>query len=427
MALIALGFIGTLLGNLIKAAVSRQRERFPDASGVQFTRNPLGLAGALKRIGALEFGSKLADRTPRKQATCTSPKACGAGSRDSGPPTLRSTNGFVNSTHTGTGRFLPLYGAAAEIAAELSADFVGSSLTGGRQTQRSAAARRQKGDGAYRKPTAAHHEYAASLLSTIPQQLIDACADRCARAIVLALLIHAEPSLREQQLRELSQIVKNDVYTLVQKLLPLIDGVHPAARLPLVDPALPALAAMSPAQHAEFRTGFKTLTHADGQLDLFEWMLGQVVQRHLRPKFESIPARRIRQTSSKKLSYFSSPWCCPRSPTPTPTTRQRKTHSRPGRARMPELKLSRAPARDVRSRIVASSYDGPAIRFAGRPPTIDPRLRRRHRRRRPCECAGGGAAGGIADLLGCPMPPLLAGEVAEQNSRIESTSEIRVA
>ncbi len=59
VALIALGFIGTLLGNLIKAAVSRQRERLADASGVQFTRNPMGLAGALKRIGALELGSRL--------------------------------------------------------------------------------------------------------------------------------------------------------------------------------------------------------------------------------------------------------------------------------------------------------------------------------------------------------------------------------
>ena len=46
-------------GNLIKAAVSRQREFLADASAVQFTRNPEGIAGALKRIGAAVFGSKL--------------------------------------------------------------------------------------------------------------------------------------------------------------------------------------------------------------------------------------------------------------------------------------------------------------------------------------------------------------------------------
>ena len=53
------GFLGSLFGNLIKAAVSRQREFLADASAVQFTRNPEGIAGALKRIGAAVFGSKL--------------------------------------------------------------------------------------------------------------------------------------------------------------------------------------------------------------------------------------------------------------------------------------------------------------------------------------------------------------------------------
>ena len=54
-----LGFLGLFFGNLIKAAVSRQREFLADASAVQFTRNPGGISGALKRIGAAVFGSKL--------------------------------------------------------------------------------------------------------------------------------------------------------------------------------------------------------------------------------------------------------------------------------------------------------------------------------------------------------------------------------
>ena len=40
-----------VLRPLIKAAVSRQREFLADASAVQFTRNPHGIAGALKKIG----------------------------------------------------------------------------------------------------------------------------------------------------------------------------------------------------------------------------------------------------------------------------------------------------------------------------------------------------------------------------------------
>jgi Zn-dependent protease with chaperone function len=55
--LMAVGFFGMLFGNLIKAAVSRQREFLADASAVQFTRNPGGIAGALRRIGGATTGS----------------------------------------------------------------------------------------------------------------------------------------------------------------------------------------------------------------------------------------------------------------------------------------------------------------------------------------------------------------------------------
>ena len=60
IGLIVIGSLGTFFGNWIKASVSRQREYLADASAVQFTRNPLGIAGALKRIGGFAEGSKLA-------------------------------------------------------------------------------------------------------------------------------------------------------------------------------------------------------------------------------------------------------------------------------------------------------------------------------------------------------------------------------
>jgi Zn-dependent protease with chaperone function len=54
-ALLAIGSIGLLAANLIRAAVSRQREYLADASAVQFTRNPEGIGSALIRI-ATESG-----------------------------------------------------------------------------------------------------------------------------------------------------------------------------------------------------------------------------------------------------------------------------------------------------------------------------------------------------------------------------------
>ncbi|MDP4945434.1 MAG: M48 family metallopeptidase [Alishewanella sp.] len=59
IGLVVIGYLGSFFGNLIKAAVSRQREYLADASAVQFSRNPLGISGALKRIGGYQAGSKI--------------------------------------------------------------------------------------------------------------------------------------------------------------------------------------------------------------------------------------------------------------------------------------------------------------------------------------------------------------------------------
>ena len=55
-AIWVLGCAGQFFGAVIKAAVSRQREYLADASAVQFTRNPTGIAGALRVIGG--YGPK---------------------------------------------------------------------------------------------------------------------------------------------------------------------------------------------------------------------------------------------------------------------------------------------------------------------------------------------------------------------------------
>src|SRR5262245_58633369 len=59
VAVFVLGLVGAFFGRLIMAAVSRQREYLADASAVQFTRNPDGIGGALKKIGGLAEGSRI--------------------------------------------------------------------------------------------------------------------------------------------------------------------------------------------------------------------------------------------------------------------------------------------------------------------------------------------------------------------------------
>ena len=54
-----LGSIGHGFGKLLQAAISRQREFLADASAVQYTRNPDGLADALRKLGRKSVGARM--------------------------------------------------------------------------------------------------------------------------------------------------------------------------------------------------------------------------------------------------------------------------------------------------------------------------------------------------------------------------------
>ena len=73
-----LGYIGVFFGRLIKAGVSRQREYLADASAVQFTRNPDGIGGALRKIAGLSLESGLGSRIDHPQAESLSHLFLGA-------------------------------------------------------------------------------------------------------------------------------------------------------------------------------------------------------------------------------------------------------------------------------------------------------------------------------------------------------------
>jgi Zn-dependent protease with chaperone function len=60
--LIIIGLAGKVIGQVIQSAFNRKREYLADAFSVQFTRNPLDLAGVLKKIGGLDNGSQISTK-----------------------------------------------------------------------------------------------------------------------------------------------------------------------------------------------------------------------------------------------------------------------------------------------------------------------------------------------------------------------------
>jgi hypothetical protein len=70
-----------------------------------------------------------------------------------------------------------------------------------------------------------------------------------------------------------------------ETLAPLLESSPREIRLPLVDLALPTLRRLSPAQYQEFMKHVEGFVRADRQIDLFEYTLTHVLERHLKPAF----------------------------------------------------------------------------------------------------------------------------------------------
>ncbi len=298
VAMMVLGFLGTMLGNLIKAAISRQREFLADASAVQFTRNPEGIAGALKRIGAAVFGSRLTN--PRAAEASHMYFAEGINGLFATHPPL--TERIRRLDPQWDGKFpKPLTTAAtAALAGGDAAGFVGEAASLFRPHVPVAVVRHaaeQVGN-----PTEVHRRYAAEIVAAMPPAVVDAAHDPYgARAVIYASLLDVDQSIRAVQLDALQRLAEPDVYELTLKLLSSVDQLDVRAYLPLVDMTLPALRALSPSQYQSFSKCFVKLVQADNRLGLFEWTLHQILLRHLRPQFEQVRPPQILYYGLQKL------------------------------------------------------------------------------------------------------------------------------
>jgi hypothetical protein len=298
LGLMLIGFLGTFFGNLIKASVSRQREFLADASAVQFTRNPDGIAGALKKILGFADGSILQSPNAPESSHLFFSQGLRGGMQmlfATHPPLGERIRRLDPSWEGPEGResseaearvVAPgARPAAAGVAAGFAAAPQGSALD-------------QAGE-----PSVAHLAYAAALVRGLPPAVTAAVHEPYgARAVIYALLIDSDPDPRKRQLEQLARFGEAGIDRETRHLLPEIEGLDARARLPLIDMALPALRALSPSQYRAFKTNVEALVAADDKIDLFEWTLQRMLLAHLRPHFERVPPPRIRFTSLARLT-----------------------------------------------------------------------------------------------------------------------------
>ncbi len=292
-ALYVIGYIGYFFGQLIKSAVSRQREYLGDASAVQFTRNPAGLAGALKKIGGLTSGSRLDN--PR--AVEVSHMFFGNGLEDAWIPSLDTHPPLDERIR----RLDPRFDGSFPKVSPLPVPVVDKAVYVAKRPQTSsepdpvlsgsavAALLERVGE-----PMQEHIELAHRLISELPVTLVTASRDPLgACAVVYGLLLDIDPTIRKRQEQLIEEHDGLSAAEGLRRILPALEKLAPQVRLPLLDLSLPALRSLSSEQFLRLKETSGALSAADDQFSLFEFTLHYLLLRHLEPGFVPFPSRSV--------------------------------------------------------------------------------------------------------------------------------------
>ena len=297
--LAVVGFAGTFFGNLIKAAVSRQREFLADSSAVQFTRHPGGIAGALKKIGGFVTGSKVENpNAPQASHMFFGRATSGFSAMFSTHPPLGERIRRIDPSWDGGFPELPEAGdgASGMTSPPGAAGFAGAEAGASTSPDISNAVS-QVG-----QPTPAHVAYAAELMDRLPEPVVAAAHEPYgARALVYALLLDRDPGPRRLQLAHLEAAADDGVYEETVRLAPFVKRLDPGMRLPVLEIALPALRALTSRQVERFRENVVALVEADEMIDLFEWSLERILLRDMQASFGATAPTRVRHRSARAV------------------------------------------------------------------------------------------------------------------------------
>ena len=311
VALMIIGYIGVMFGHLIKAAISRQREYLADASAVQFTRNPDGIAGALKKIGGLSMGSRIQDPHAEEASHmffANGIKASFLSSFATHPPldkrikaidrywdgkfTKVSMPEISSSIKASEGsRSRDPFGALSGLIAAAAANEE-VKLPPVRTTASQSSGEMVHSIGEIRREQV---ELAQEMHASFSQEWLSAVRNQSgAQALIFALLLAQDDDLRHDELELLQKGTDSLTFETVQYFQCEIGDLHSSKKLALVDLSIPALKNMSPPEYERFTSVMTQLIESDNKVDLFEFTLQKIIQRHLDIYFNRRGSARIR-------------------------------------------------------------------------------------------------------------------------------------
>jgi Zn-dependent protease with chaperone function/uncharacterized tellurite resistance protein B-like protein len=304
------GGIGAIFARLIQAAVSRQREFLADASAVQFTREPAGLAGALKKIGGWNEGSSV--RSPQALAVSHMFFAEGGlfkwGMATHPPLQVRIralepdwVGGFDSVALNKNQSLAGLYDESrqqilqrqrGEVGAAADEEGESGAVANLAPVQRlSGSVNAMVALSGLGQETRWSLEAGQRIHDGLDERLRSASQDRGgAQRLIFAMLLSRDRQQRQEQVEGLRKGMGSDFLRGGEDWQELLESLHSAEKIALLDLCMPTLRHMSQPEYGRFIQLMHWIIATDEKVDLFEFMLQHAVTRHLAGHFE--PDRR---------------------------------------------------------------------------------------------------------------------------------------
>ena len=290
IALMLVGYVGLFFGRWIKSAVSRQREYLADASAVQFTRLPDGIAGALKKIAVYSDGSHLEAETEEVAHMLFGPGrnmhlfATHPPLRDR---IRRIEPGFSDEDLKVLAARISRAQKAAREEPEPEPERQGTMFDAGKLID-------QIGNPDFHRLMTA-----AVVAASLPGAARDAARDerRAVEALLYGLL-HADADLQEQQLLLIAQALGPETESRVRHLARSAGALDKIQRLALLEIALPVVSRQPPEEIRELLTLVDRLIRVDGTVEPFEYLAARMIRQYA---WERSNPSAVRTTGKKSI------------------------------------------------------------------------------------------------------------------------------
>jgi len=290
IGLLIIGGIGGFFGAMIRASISRQREFLADASAVQFTRNPDGIAGALKRIGGYSHGSKLKSAGAQEFSHMFFSSGISSMFATHPPLPIRIKRIDPNwkNTYPNTDKISATASQGSQVAG--ASGFTGSADSGPTSQKQAPS---QSGSNRQERPQSAQTflksegkidseklAQVRSLIASIPASLVEQAKEPFgARCLLFALLLdNKNLEARKRQVQMIENQAEEGTFDQTEKIEPFLTNLSCEQKLVLVEESRPAIAELSINQFSVFQKLIVQLIGADESIDLFEWCLHKVIE-----------------------------------------------------------------------------------------------------------------------------------------------------